>query len=306
MKENILDKYALNQLNSEEKEWIKNTLAEDPAFQEELNLHQKMVHALRQEGEQEEREAQLRAKISQVDEALEQDGFFDNGIEKELIQGLQLEGEKELLQKIQHIDKNLEQEGFFEAKKPKSSATFIRLFAAAASIVFVLSFAWYYSNNSTLDYQQTYAAAFEQYDNTLSKSVQLELSEQGFGGNPDQDALQGVLTAMEAYDNKEYTEAIPLLEKCLETAASSTYQNKIELYLGLSYLGSNKTDKAITQFQNLAVKKDANQSIAEWYLALSYLKGAQIEKAKTTLEQLKDLEGNPYQEKASTLLQKLS
>jgi TolA-binding protein len=306
MKENILDKYALNQLNSEEEQWIKNALAEDPAFQQELNLHQNMVDALVKKGAQEATDANLKASISQIDEALEQDGFFDKGIEKELIQGLQSEGEQELLQKIQHIDKNLEQEGFFEPKKSSKTTAFIRLFAAAASIVFILSFAWYYSSNSTVNYQQEYAAAFEQYDNTLSKAVQMELSEQGFGGNPDEEALQEILIAMETYDNKEYTQAVTLLQRCLKKQPASTYQNKMELYLGLSYLESNKIEKAITQFQNLSSKETANQAIAEWYLALAYLKAKKIEQAKTVLSKLENTATNPYQKKATTLLQKLS
>lgn len=306
MKENILDKYALNQLNSEEEQWVKNALAEDPAFQQELDLHQNMVHALIEKGAQEASDTNLKASISQIDETLEQEGFFGSGIEKELIQGLQLEGEKELLQKIQHVDKDLAQEGFFEAPKTTSTTPFIRLFAAAASIVFILSFAWYYSSNATVNYQQEYAASFEQYDNTLSKDVQMELSEQGFGGNPDEESLQEILIAMETYDNKEYTKTVSLLQKCLEKQPASTYQNKMELYLGLSYLESNKTEKAIAQFQNISSKETANQAVAEWYLALAYLKIEKVEKAKTVLSKLKNTATNPYQEKARTLLQKLS
>jgi predicted negative regulator of RcsB-dependent stress response len=306
MKEDILDKYALNQLNSEEKEWIKNALVEDPNFQEELDLHQNMVHALIQKGAQETADANLKASIRQIDEALEQDGFFDKGIEKELIQGLQVEGEKELLQKIKAVDKGLAQDGFFETKKRTNTTQFIRLFAAAASIVCILSFAWYYSNNSTINYQQEYAAAFEKHSNTLSTPVQMELSEQGFGGNPDENALQEILVAMTAYDNKEYVQAAALLQQLLQDQATNTYQNKIELYLGLSYLETNKIDKAIAQLQSLSAKEGANSASTEWYLALAYLRAKEIEKTKAILENLKKMEENTYQEKATILLQKLS
>jgi len=306
MKENILDKYALNQLSPEDELWIKNALVDDPGFQEELNLHQSMVNALIQKGAQESLNTSLKAKISQIDEALEQDGFFDKGLEKELIQGLQLEGEKELLQKIQQVDKNLAQEGFFESKKQTKTSQIIRLFAAAASLVFILSLAWYYSNNSTINYQQEYAAAFEQYNNTLSKAVQMELSEQGFGGNPDEEALQKILVAMKAYDNKEYDQATTLLQQFSKTHPTNTYQNKIELYLGLSYLETNQVEKAIMQFQALSSKESANSVVAEWYLALAYLKTKKIKKAKISLSKLKKLEGNPYQKKATLLLEKLS
>lgn len=306
MKENILDKYALNQLSPEDELWIKNALVDDPSFQEELNLHQSMVNALIQKGAQESLNPNLKAKISQIDEALEQDGFFDKGLEKELIQGLQLEGEKELLQKIQQVDKNLAQEGFFESKKQTKTSQIIRLFAAAASLVFILSLAWYYSNNSTINYQQEYAVAFEQYNNTLSKAVQLELSEQGFGGNPDEEALQKILVAMEAYDNKKYDQATTLLQQFSKAHPTNTYQNKIELYLGLSYLETNQVEKSIMQFQALSSKENANSVVAEWYLALAYLKIKKIKKAKTSLNKLKKLDGNPYQKKATSLLEKLS
>jgi tetratricopeptide (TPR) repeat protein len=306
MKEDILDKYALNELNLEDKQWIKNALAENPSFQEELDLHQNMVRALIQKGAQEANNTSLKAKISQIEESLEQEGFFDQGIEKELIQGLQSEGENELLQKIQTVDKNLAQEGFFEPPKSQGSSKFIRLFLAAASIAFILSLAWYYSMNSTLDYQQEYAAVFEHYDNTLSKAVQMELSEQGFGGNPDEEALQEILIAMKAYDNNEYKQAVILFQKFLEMHPKSTYQNKIELYLGLSYLESNKTEKAITHFQNLSSKESTNQAVAKWYLALTYLKAEKLKKAKATLKKLKNSDNNSYQKKANSLLQKLS
>lgn len=305
MKEDILDKYALNQLNSEEKQWIKNALAEDPNFQEELDLHQNMVHALIQKGTQEKINANLKATISQVDEALEQEGFFSKGIEKELIEGLQVDGEKNLLQTIRQVDENLAKEGFFKPRKKTTIVSFLRRFAAAASILFLLSLAWYYSNSATINYQQEYAAAFQQYDNTLSKAVQMELSEQGFGGNPDEEVLQKILIAMQAYEDKEYQQAAVLLQKFLETHPTNLYQDRIELYLGISYLESDSVEKAILKLQNSASKEGVNQPVAEWYLALAYLKTKQIEKSKTLLNKLQNSASIPYHKKATILLQQL-
>ena len=111
---------------------------------------------------------------------------------------------------------------------------------------------------------------------------------------------------MGAYDHKDYTQAVTLLQKCLEKEPSSNYKDKIELYLGLSYLESNKTTKAIAQFQDLASRENTQAFTVDWYLALAYLKVEQIEKAKTILSKLKNGETNPYQEKAKALLLKLS
>jgi len=304
MKEDILDKYALNQLNSEDKKWIKNAVAIEPSFQQELDLHKNIVQALIKKGAEENNNANLKVKINQIDEVLEQEGFFDKGIDKELIQGLQLKGEEELFQKIQLVDNNLEKEGFFETPKSQSKIKLIGLFAAAASLLFLLNMAWHYSTSSTIDYQQEYAIVFEHPENALSKAVQMELSEQGFGGNPDETALQEILTAMEAYDNKKYIKAVDLLEKALESTKITNYKDRIKIYLGLSYLESGKVDKAILQFQNLSSNEGANQVVARWYLALAYLKVKKVKKTRIILEQLKNSKLKSYQKKATVKIKK--
>ncbi len=306
MKEDILDKYAFNQLSSEEEQWIKNMLAENPDFQQELDLHTRMVNGLIQKAQQEQETAALRAKIQQVDEALEQEGFFDKGIDKELIEGLKIEGEKDLLNTIKMVDRNLEQEGFFATSPTNKSIQFIRLFTAAASLLFILSLAWYYMASTTINYQQIYANAFHPYQNTLSKSVQMELSEQGFGGNPDEKALQEILVAMQNYDHQNYQQTIVLLQSFLQEYPTSTYQPQIEFYLGLSYIASNKNNEAIKMLQNLTNKETLDTELVEWYLALAYLKTEQIDQATSIFTKLKNQGTGIYQEKAAVILEEIS
>lgn len=301
MKEDILDKYALDQLSLEDKQWIKDTLTEDPSFQQELDLHKKMVKGLVDKATQEEYNKLLKAKISQIDEILDQEGFFDKGLDKALIYGLQQQGQRELSQKIKTVDKDLEQEGFFKAQNSSKTGQFFRIFAAAASIVFILSLTWYFSNDSSINYQQEYASAFKSYENTLSKTVQLELSEQGFGGNPDETKLQNILKAMDAYDQQDYASAIDLFKVALEGKISPEYKKQIQFYLGLCYLELDQPKQSVEYLQPIA---NTSNETTSWYLALAYLKIEKKEAAKNVLQKL--VHPNPYQEQAKKLLQKLS
>lgn len=301
MKEDILDKYALDQLNTEEKQWIKDTLVEDPSFQQELDLHKKMVQGLVEKAAQEEHDTILKTKIGQIDEILEQEGFFESDLNEKLVQGIQQQGEIELLQKIRTVDKDLEKEGFFKSKNNAKTVQFIRLFAAAASIIFIISLAWFFSNNSTINYQQEYATAFEPYENTLSKVVEMELSEQGFGGNPDEIKLQNILKAMEAYDKQAYASAVDLFKVILEDNIASNYKTLIHLYLSISYLELNKPEQSIKYLQPIV---NTSNETSNWYLALAYLKTEKKEAAKELLQKLVD--STTYQKQAKKLLKKLS
>jgi predicted negative regulator of RcsB-dependent stress response len=75
------------------------------------------------------------------------------------------------------------------------------------------------------------------------------------------------------------------------------------LYLSISYLMTEQTDKAIVSLQVIAVSKDINISpIAKWYLALAYLQKGLLDKAKPLLIELQN--NSPYSNFANEVLNK--
>jgi len=82
-----------------------------------------------------------------------------------------------------------------------------------------------------------------------------------------------------AYETKDYNTVIQLLENDIEIDPD------LQLYLGISYLETNQTDKAINTFSALQ-SKSSERDLATWYLALAYLKNKETEKCKTELNKL--------------------
>lgn len=85
------------------------------------------------------------------------------------------------------------------------------------------------------------------------------------------------------YQKKEYA--------AVTDAGRSTHlYAKDSLLIGLSYLQTDHTDKAISFFQNLAFSANDFQQDAEFYLSLSYLKNKNYDKA---LPLMQKIGGNP-------------
>lgn len=302
MKETILDKYALQKLTKEDNVWLKKMLEQDPSFQQELDFHADVVNGMAHYSNNKEREKTLKDKISQIDAALEQEGFFGDNLEKNLIKSLQRKGENELQDTISAIDQNLEEEGFFKtAPQQKPVFGFVKLFLAAASILLILTFSWSFFKSADFNPEQQYALAFQPYKNTLSTAVQLELSEQGFGGNPKELPLNQLLEAMTAYDQQNYPKACELLKKADNGELDKSYQNTVRLYLALSYMANSQKQQAIPILEKLAQEVSTKQQeTVTWYLGLAYLNDGTLEQSKEYLEQL--VASKKYGEQASLLI----
>lgn len=306
MKETILDNYARNQLSDEEKDWIKQQLKEDPNFQKELDLHADLVQGI-QLHMNEQVNKSLKTTIQEVDNKLEQDGFFEDKLGKAVIQQLQLEGSKDLQQTIFKVDQELAKEGFFTAPAPASQpkVVWFKRLIAAASILLICTLAWQLLAPTGFKTEEQYQLAFRVYDNQLSQPIQLELSEQGFAGNPQKKLLQQLLNAMEAYDQEDYTTASQLLKKALDHSnLDQSYQLMAEFYLALSYMANQQEQLAIPLLKNLAFNDINQQEHVSWYLALAYLKQEQIDLSKNILENL--ISSQQYGSKAQQLLDNLS
>lgn len=115
------------------------------------------------------------------------------------------------------------------------------------------------------------------------------------GSNPEDIDLKEALLA---YHEKNYDNAIALLDK---------QDNNIlaKYYLGLSYLETDRIDKAINTFKSII---DHNKNLfveqAEWYLALCYVKNNQEEEAKIWFEKIADSE-SIFKEKAKRVIKNI-
>jgi cytochrome c-type biogenesis protein CcmH/NrfG len=97
---------------------------------------------------------------------------------------------------------------------------------------------------------------------------------------------QNYLNAIEAYDNKNYSEAIKNLTQRLE---SHSQEISTQLLLANSYMNTSpsETQKAIDILKSVIENQAYLYSItAKWYLALAYLQNKQNNKAKIIFEEL--------------------
>lgn len=89
--------------------------------------------------------------------------------------------------------------------------------------------------------------------------------------------------AMAAYDNKNYSEAIVLLNNA---SKNNPDDNSLRLYLAISYLMQEQNEKAESLLQTIVKTDDLSTIPAKWYLALSLMQRGQKTEAKVLLQSL--------------------
>ena len=196
----------------------------------------------------------------------------------------QNEKRQELGRQLSNIGKDFFQASDGEQEQtPQMSARFNwgRLLAAAASIALVATAYWFFSQPTLPEYKQ------------YAKHDRLSLTVRGSN-----DTLKS--EAEKAYNNQEYSRALPLLEQLL--AADSSYID-VRLSQGICLMEMGKTAEARQVFEQIAQGQSALRSEAIWYIALSFLKDKNYAASKTTLQQINA--GDDSYEKAQELLKKL-
>ncbi len=109
--------------------------------------------------------------------------------------------------------------------------------------------------------------------------------------------------ALKAYDNKQYIEAIDLLNRIPDTSQTHTIAK--EYFTGLSYMELKKYDEAIKHFNTIL--NDYQNALHEnvtWYLGLCYVKTNQKQLA---IRQFRELirENSCYKKRSSEILDML-
>lgn len=194
--------------------------------------------------------------------------------EKNVKRAITLNERKSLKQKLQS----------FETSKPKVKP--LKIWYAAASIIFICGLGFYFTQTSTTTIYDDY---YQSYPNVVAPTVR--------GENKDDIKSE----AFFEYDNGNYEKSLELFSKIY----SIEREDYALFYKALSLMELNKNKEAISTFNEFDLNKNNNFTpFIKWYLALSYIKENQKKKAIPLLKSLTETD-NPQKEMAKKLLEEL-
>ncbi len=175
------------------------------------------------------------------------------------------------------------------SKKGKVIFMNVYKLAAAACIIGILSITTYriFYVKKSVNEEQIYASYFKPLTNT-DATVR--------GENDDSEEKK----AANAYENEDYFEALNMYQKLVSNNPKNVKNN---LFLGISYLATNQSKKAIDVLRTITQSEEYHFDI-QWYLALAYIKNKEIQNAQSTLSNLTN-EENYYQKEAQEIIEKL-
>lgn len=182
------------------------------------------------------------------------------------------------LQRIDAEMESMQRQPFFRLMTVRIAAMLLVLFACVYTIVF-----FQYNN------QQLFGEAFSPYPDKYMYR----------GEMPAADSL--MKSGMEAYNQGEYSRAIPYFSQLVQTSE----QPGASLYLGISFLSVDNPKAALPAF-DLASLSATWTETANWYRALALIQDGQDKAAKAVLEDIRQQETNGYREQATELLVKLN
>lgn len=214
---------------------------------------------------------------SRVDDLLRTDKKFRELFTdmETLMQGIRRSAESSTLEeKLERLRESMEDEEGEEDEEEYNSSgkqififywsTYKRAIAAAITLIIVATAVWM-NVDSVRTPQELYAEFYSPFD-VVPPATR--------GDSEIQNAKQ---RAFQAYDGKNYSEAIVEFEKILEQESNEA----LMLYLGNAYMMENNFEKAKEMFKEIIDQKAALITHAKWYLSLCYLKeGNKVEASK--------------------------
>lgn len=146
------------------------------------------------------------------------------------------------------------------------------------------------------------------YDELLAENLtELPMPSLLRGGDAPTDSLSiWYRTGISYYSMQKYGEAITYLEKCVgqDSLPSDIRVGSLDLFLGVSYLLTEQTDKAESTFLRIP-DTGLYQLQKEWFLAMAYLQAQDTIRLKKQLAFIKSQDKHPYQQRAKSLLERL-
>ncbi len=181
--------------------------------------------------------------------------------------------------------KQLNREYFLQGSKV-TQGNFKKWLAAAAAVLILVFGTVYFLSDKSISTEKLYAA----YAEHAAIKIQLR-------GNT-ADSLAGI--AADKFNNKQYYEALPLLQEYLKQQPGDIQMN---FSLGICYLEMNRFTGAEKIFSTIATGQTAYTETANWYLALTALKQKDISKCRSILNSIPQT--SAWFAKAKTLLETL-
>lgn len=186
------------------------------------------------------------------------------------------------IQAAELLRKNSEQENDTKKKRNVFTLPIFRI-AASLAILITASVIWY-NQAGPQSTDDLFAEYFEPLQPSFSRS---DASEE-----------EQFRLAMEAYSNGDLDQAIRKLREIESTGLEGQNVNmdRIQLYLGISYLGVNDPITAIKKLGQVS-PESSYYTDAIWYQCLALIKSRETESAKEILEELISI--NHYKSKAA-------
>lgn len=175
-----------------------------------------------------------------------------------------------------------------QSQTTKSKKSYFYFISSAVAIAAVMTLFYF-----TFMQSITANEAFEQYHNwdNLPSLVEKSNSEDNYA------------KAQELFQQKKYKEALAIFKQ--NEQESTTYDPKVQQYIGVCYIELENYHEAIQTFDVLRTSNTLDSHKAYWYTSLTYLKQNNAETAKKMLNTLVQDSSNYNYEKAKELLKKL-
>ncbi len=259
-----IEDYLQQKLNSEQTAAFKKRLEKDGKFADEVKLHQLVLDAIEIRGEK-----KLSRFIEEVDEQLEDEGFFDDASSNSA-QPPSAIGRKMWSGKILSI-------------------------AAAVLVMITVSLFFFFQKSAE---EKLVAEFYEPFEDVIMERLSVAIKEQGMA-QTDVD-LPTLQNGMNFYNSDNYPQAISEFENYLQESPESEFLLETQLYLAIAYLETDKTIEAAEVLMKLAQQSNFElQTKAQWYLLLSFLKMNQTDQALPLLDALE--ENLEYREKIARI-----
>ena len=191
--------------------------------------------------------------------------------------------------KQQKNEKNLENKHLKIQKVNKTSYFRIKGFAVAASLFIIAAVSFVLIYVTEPKHEKIFEKYFEPYPNVITEK----------GNQLNEDELFNL--GMYYYDLKNYDTAIIVFNKLLETDSTN---ETILFYSGITYLGLNKSQEAISIFSLMNNNKNSFNEQVKWYCSLSYILQDNYQKAIPILQEVKQGKGH-YSNRADEILSKI-
>ncbi|MCF8229648.1 MAG: tetratricopeptide repeat protein [Bacteroidales bacterium] len=220
-----------------------------------------------------------------LDENPEFKKFFDHY--KNIKKTIDYKDRVEFLSKLEEVESKYFKKRSDKKNKPGNKGLF---FSLAAVTLLLISTGLYLVFKEG---QKSGQELFNQYFSPLDQFIEFRSKSE---------SESAMIAGIAAYQQGKLDKAIVEFKKA---GKNSQQQNLANLYLGITYLGKDKLDKAIPLFERLTKSQTDLRQSAEWYLGLAYLKMGKLNTCQQILEKIKTEEGHYYQAKARKLVNDL-